>query len=163
MAMELSLEAAVELSAAIASNTAALERAERRKLQMAAAVSYVDEMAFSFTAANLPQALEADKRTKTGYWWAVQRISVAGLGATTDFINLWRANAPGEAGLPQKALHTFQIAVAGGIADWHPGRTGLLLRPRQGLGITGTFTGTLGVVAFDFIQVTDEQLPYFLL
>lgn len=161
--MELDVEVSARLCASLDANTAAYREAENRKRDLAASVSYIDEMAFSFTSAALPVALEADKRPKTGYWWAVQRVSIAGLGATTDFINLWRANAPGEAGLGQKALNTFQIAVAGGIANWHPGRTGLLLRPRQGLAVTGTFTGTTGIVSFDFIQVADAQLPYFLL
>lgn len=161
--VELDLEAAVQLSAAIGANTAALQQAEKRKRDLAASVSYIDEMAFSFTSLTAPALLEADKRPKTGYWWAIQRVSIAGLGATTDFVNLWRADSPAGAGAGQKALNTFQIAVAGGIANWHPGRTGLLLRARQGLAATGTFTGTQAIVSFDFIQVTDEQLPYFLL
>lgn len=46
---------------------------------------------------------------------------------------------------------------------WHPGRTGLLLKPNQSLIIAGGTTGNTYTVNVDVIQVTDDQLPRFLL
>jgi hypothetical protein len=161
--MELDAEVAAGLTAAITSNTSALAAAERRKRDLAAAVSYFAAPAFGFGSGAAVIA-PADNGPKDGFTWAVQHVAISGLGATTDFMNVYRgASVTDVEG--QNAQHTIQIPIAGAIGDWHPGRTGLLLRGanKERLIVTGTFTGTAGIVSYDVIQVTDAQLPYFLL
>jgi hypothetical protein len=49
------------------------------------------------------------------------------------------------------------------VATWHPGRTGLILKPEETLTFGGTFTGTGLFISFDVIQLHVSKLPYFLL
>jgi len=159
----LSVDLVAGLSAAIGENTRALRDAARQRQRLFEDVAYIDDVAFATGA--FPYAPPGDQfGPNVGYWWAVQRITMAGFGATTDFINLYRSSA-GAITVPNKALFTFQEAVAGGVATWHPGRTGLLLNGKSAasLAVNGTFTGAVLTVNCDVIQVTDAQLAAFLL
>jgi hypothetical protein len=90
-------------------------------------------------------------------------MRVAGLSATTDFLNISRGNA-----VPvtlANALHSFTIPIVGAIADWLPGGGGLLLdgNGRASLLFTGTSAAPEIIVNMDVIQVTDAQLPFYLM
>jgi hypothetical protein len=135
-------------------------RADRmRKQQLAAEVAYIDAPAISFGA--LPYA-PAGWGPNSGYNWAIQRVTMSGFGATTDYITVYRGNSTGFA-VGAYALYTFQEAVSGGVATWHPGRTGLVLKGDESIVFGGTFTGTTAYANIDVVQLTDAQLPYFLL
>jgi hypothetical protein len=150
----------VDLSAAITGLAGEMRAERERKRQLAADVWFVHAPAIQIPA--LPAAGQA-WGPNTGYCWAVQRITIAGFGATTDFITAYRGLSPTDV-QPQNALFTFQETVAGGVATWHPGRTGLILMPDEGLAFGGTFTGTSpAVVNVDVIQLTVAKLPYLLL
>lgn len=135
-------------------------RAEaQRKARLAADVSYIKTPGQSF--ASLP-GTTSNWGPGIGYCWAVQRITVAGFGATTDFVIAYRGNSNTDA-IPMNALFTFQETVAGGTSTWHPGRTGLVLTGDESLVFGGTFTGTACVISIDAIQLTNEKMAYFLL
>jgi len=135
-------------------------RAERKRMQdLAAEIAYISAPAIAFTA--VPYA-PPGWGPNTGYNWAVQRITLSGFGATTDYITAYRGNSTAHA-VAAQALYTFQEAVAGGASAWHPGRTGLVLKGDESIVFGGTFTGTQMVASIDVIQLTDAQLPGFLL
>lgn len=93
----------------------------------------------------------------------MQRITLSGFGATTDYVNLYRGTSTAQA-VGNNALFTFQEAVAGGVSTWHPGRTGLVLKAEESLVFGGSVSGGGTFFAnIDVIQLTDAQLPYFLL
>lgn len=161
--MEIDVSALADLNLSIKSNTQAIREAEARKRAMAAAVSWLVTPGFAFTA--LPFAPPTDQfGPQAGWNWAVQRVTIAGLGATTDLVTLYRGTSVTHA-LGNNALFSFTIPVAGAVATWHPGGKGLILRgqSQDSLAVAGTFTGTTGFVSVDVVQVTDEQLPYYLL
>jgi hypothetical protein len=137
--------------------------AERqRKERLALDVTYVSAPGVSYAA--LPGAT-ADWGPKRGWAWAIQRITVSGLAATTDFATVFRGNSTAAA-VPENALFTFQIATLGAVAPWTPGRTGLILRARESLVFGGTFTGSATaplVISVDAVQLAEAKLPYFLL
>jgi hypothetical protein len=150
------------LEFALTANTRALESAERRRAEMAAAVSYISDFpALQFAA--VPFAPGNGKwGPKPGFNWAIQNIAVAGLG-TADYLTVYRGNSK-EAVQPNNARHTFTVAVAGAVDNWHPGRTGLVLIGREvpSLCFSGSISAAI-TVSGELIQVADEQLPYFLL
>ena|SRR5215469_235796 len=158
-------DASLRLCASLDANTAMLRATENRRRQMALDVSYVpDPITIQFAGSALTAGkLWKDFQPRTGWNWAVQHVAVAGLG-TSDYLNLCRGFSTADA-QTQKGLHSFTVSTAGTIADWHPGRTGLVLlgRDMASLVFTGSSSATALSVTADVIQVSDEQLPYFLL
>jgi hypothetical protein len=69
----------------------------------------------------------------TGYAWAVQRLTVAGLGAT-DTVSAYR----GPASAVTAASNNLLNILTGAAPTWHPGRTGLILSPGDTLVVAGT-------------------------
>jgi hypothetical protein len=155
----LTLDISADLIAAINGNTAAVRDAERRRLQLAGEVAYIETPSFSFGA--LP-FVAPGWGPNSGFNWAIQSMVLSGFGATTDFVNVYRGNSAAAA-VGNNARFTFQQAVAGGAAPWNPGRTGFILKGDESIVFSGTFTGTTMFASIDVIQVTDAQLPYFLL
>jgi len=155
------ISATAQLSVAIGDLTTELATERRRKLQLTQDVAYIEAPPITGTSVPLSQA---GWGPNTGYAWAVQRITVAGLGATTDLLTAYRGNAVLPNGQPpQNALYSFTIAAAGAVATWHPGRTGLILQAEESMIFTGTFTGTQLAISLDVIQLHGSKLPYFLL
>ena len=155
----LDIDLSAQISASINGLTTELRRDRLRKENLAADCSYIETPPIYFNA--VPYAA-AGWGPNTGFSWAIQRVTVAGLGATTDFLTVYRGTAAAAAA-GNNALYTLQEAVAGGVATWHPGRTGLILKADESLVFAGTFTGTTCFVNIDAIQLTDANLPYFLL
>lgn len=152
--------ASVRLCASLDSLTVAM-RAQQEARASASDVWYVHAPAMSFPAAALPAAGQA-WGPNTGFAWAVQRLSVSGFGNSTDFVNAYRGLSPFDA-QPQNALWSFSVPAQGDVSTWHPGRTGLVLMPDEGLVFGGTFTGANVIVSADVIQMTLRHLPQFLL
>lgn len=155
----LEADASVGLHIAVGNLVSELQAEARRKAQLAADVSYVSAPAISLSS--LPVAT-ANWGPGKGWAWAVQRITIAGFGATTDFVIAYRGNSTTDA-IGANATFTFQEAVAGGTSTWHPGRTGLVLRGDESIVFGGTITGTACVASIDVIQLAESKLPYFLL
>jgi hypothetical protein len=159
----LEIDASAQLALSINGLAAQMAADRRWRADLAADVSFVQ--APPFTVASLPAVAGSQWGPNTGFNWAVQRISVSGFGATTDYVNAYRGTTAAQA-VGNNALYTFQEAVAGAVSTWHPGRTGLVLRGDESLCFAGTFTGSASAPLYfciDVIQLTDAQLPYFLL
>lgn len=152
-------DAAIGLHVAVGNLVSELRAEAQRKARLAADVSYASAPAITVTS--LPAAPSGWGPGK-GWCWAVQRITVAGFGATTDFVIAYRGTSTTDA-VAANALFTFQEAVAGGTSTWHPGRTGLVLRGDESLVFGGTLTGSACVISVDVIQLADAKMPYFLL
>ena len=154
---------AATLEVSLGKLVAALDRQERRRQQMAADLTYVPGLTFPpFASAALPFSPGAAWGPRPGYWWAVQAIRVAGL-VTADALTVYRGNSAAAA-VAANGLHTFTVAVNGAIADWPPGSSALLLngQDQSSLVFAGTLAGT-ATVNLDVIQMTEAQLPYFLM
>ena len=151
---------AATLEVSLGRLAAALDRQERRRQQMAADIMYIPGLTFPpFASAALPFLPGSAWGPRPGYWWAVQAIRVAGL-ATADVLTVYRGSSK-EAAIGENALNTFTVPVAGAVANWHPGHTGLLMsgQDNASLVFNGTLAGT-ALVNLDVIQVTDAQVPY---
>lgn len=99
----------------------------------------------------------------TGFAWAVQRVTVAGLtgGATPDVVSLYRG--PGAAAA--QTNDNLLTVVTGASPTWHPGRTGLILQEGERVTVAGsglTATGQITLTG-EVIQMEQWLLPHFLL
>jgi hypothetical protein len=154
------LDLSARLIASIDGLRASIDRDRRRREDLAADVAFIEAPAYSFTAV---PAAQSGWGPNTGFSWAVQRITITGFGATTDYVTAYRGTSTAQT-VGNNALYTFQEAVAGGVSTWHPGRTGLVLKAEESLVFGGSISGGgTFFAAVDVIQLTDAQLPYFLL
>lgn len=151
----------VRVCASLDGLTSEMRADRQRKAMLAAEIAYLPAQAAQFSS--LPYEMrQAGYGPKPGYNWAVQAIAVEGLG-TSDYLNLYKGQTAA-ADVAGYGRWTFTVSVAGAIAAWHPGRTGLVLRgaSRDSIVFNGSIAGTVTVNS-DVIQLTDEQMPYFLL
>lgn len=156
--------AAATLEVSLGRLARALESEQRRRANLAAAVSYIPGIAFKpFTGASLPAVPGAGTWPTPGYTWAVQAIRMAGLGVA-DVVNLYRGT-DAHAAVDNNALWTFTVPVAGAVSAWHPGGKGLLLsgNGQAALLFAGTSASGALTVNMDVIQIADAQLPFYLL
>jgi hypothetical protein len=138
-----------------------VETREREKTlrREASAVWSVQSPAFAF---NTLPFVPLNWGPNTGYAWAIQRISIGGFGAATDFVNVYLGLSAADVQF-QNARWSFSVPIVGEVATWNPGRTGFVLMPDQGIILGGTFTGTTGYCSVDVIQLETWMLPDFLL
>lgn len=96
----------------------------------------------------------------TGYAWAVQRVTVAGLAAA-DVASLYRGPGTSSAQTADNLLTT----VTGASPTWHPGRTGLILQEGERVTAAGTGLTATGQITLtgEVIQMEQWLLPHFLL
>ena len=95
---------------------------------------------------------------KTGYVWAVSRVTAKGLGAT-DTVWVYRTNGSGSAA----ALDSAAAALLTNSAPfWNPSRTGLVLQEGDGITVQGTTTASV-TVSIDVIMMEAWVVPDFLL
>ena len=154
------VDAAVRLTASVDGLAAVMLRQERDRQDMAAAISYIDAPAFPLAGSSLPLLLP--HRPRVGYSWAVQRMTVSGLG-TSDYLTVYKGRSVSDA-VASNALHSFTVSTASAAADWEPGRTSLILRGADagGLVFGGSSFNAL-TVSWDAVQIADAQLAWFLL
>ena len=135
----------------------AAEREWREKI--AAAIAPVEVPAIgAFTAGPY---LQAAWGPKDGYFWAVQRLTVATLGSS-DVLQVYRGASVADVNGAQNLLQAWQ-GTAGAVQTWNPGRTGCMLAARQTLIFTGTLAAGPYMANADVIQLESWLLPYFLL
>lgn len=109
----------------------------------------------------LPSLRSSDGGPNGGYFWAVQRVTVGPIGATTDLVSVYRGTSSFDV-QPQNALQSFFSTVVGSFVTWHPGGKGLVLMPDQAIVAGGTITGTNPMLSMDVIQGTLAQLAAYL-
>ena len=113
------------------------------------------------------RAAGADMSPQEGFFWFVQRLSLAGLTAG-DVVNLSRTGGQ-VFGVSATRIHTFACPVgvgAGlGVADWEPGSMGLVMRPDDSfwLDSAGTLTATEIILTGQAIQVAIPWLGRYLM
>jgi len=153
------LEVSASVSAGLGALAAELAAERRWREQLAAAIAPVEVPAIgAFTAGPY---LQAAWGPKDGYCWAVQRLTVATLGAA-DLLQVYRGASVADVNGSQNLLNGWQGS-AGTVQTWNPGRTGCMLAARQTLIFTGTLSGGPYMVNADVIQLESWLLPYFLL
>jgi hypothetical protein len=98
---------------------------------------------------------------KTGYFWAIQRVTVAGL-VTTDAVQVFKAGIASPVGATPGNQVT-QAAISNTVA-FNPGRTDLILQPGDFLIINGTGLTSASITgSFDAVVGLLEMLPDYLL
>jgi hypothetical protein len=98
---------------------------------------------------------------KTGYFWAIQRLTVAGL-VTTDAVQVYKAGIASPVGATPGNQVT-QAAITNAVA-FNPGRTDLILQPGDFLIINGTGLSSTSITgSFDAVVGLLEMLPDYLL
>jgi hypothetical protein len=156
----LEIDFSAQVAASIGGLTEELRADRLRRQNLAADVAYLETPPISFTA--LPYAA-VGWGPNTGFNWAVQRVTMSGFGATTDYVNMYRGTITAQA-VGENGLYTFQVPVVGGLSEWKPGSKGLILKGDESLVFGGTITGGGTFFAnVDVIQLTDAQLPSFLI
>jgi hypothetical protein len=109
--------------------------------------------------------MPADLGPKTGYVWAVQRVTITNPNAAAgDFAEVFKATAVNDVSAQQNQLYSFFGATP---LPWHTGRTGLILKPYRRLAISygaSAGTGATSVLcSIDVIQLEERLLARFLL
>jgi hypothetical protein len=96
---------------------------------------------------------------KTGYFWAIQRFTVAGLG-TSDVVIIYKGSV---AGVPGAVPQNQVSGPIGAATQYNPGRTDLILQPGDFLTVYGTgLTSTSITASADMIVGTIDTLADFL-
>ena len=150
------LDVWAKLGVRIESLTSELREARQERALLWQEVRFVPVNPVQAAFAALPVVLQVTP--KHGFTWAVQRVTVAGIGASPDVVLVYRGSSPADVA-PQNFLNVLTAAAP----TWHPGRTGLLLKPSQTLILAGGTTGNTYTLSADVIQVSDDQLPYYML
>jgi hypothetical protein len=104
-------------------------------------------------------AIKALWGPNTGYAWAIQRLTVGGLGGT-DSLLVYRGYSGAADVQPQNLVGPPLTAAA---PNMFPGKSGLILMPDQSLVFGGTLTGaSTYTVSGNAVQVTLDRLSRFL-
>jgi hypothetical protein len=156
----LHLDASADLVLALGSLTAELRKEDLRRRRLAASMYPV--VAPPVSLVGLPALRSADGGPNTGYFWAVQRITVGPFGAGTDLITVYRGASVNDV-QPQNALNSFFTAQAGAFVPWHVGGKGLILRGDESLIFAGTITGASPIANIDAHQGTLAVLTDYIL
>lgn len=150
------LDVWAKLGVRIESLTSELRAQREERARLWAEIRFVPLNPVQAPFASLPALMAVTP--KHGFTWAVQRVTVAGIGASPDTVSVYRGASLSDV-VPQNLLNVLTAA----SPTWHPGGKGLLLKPSQTLIIAGGTTGNTYTLSADVIQVSDDQLPYYLL
>jgi hypothetical protein len=123
------------------------------------AMHWVPAPAFPLSA--LPYVPPANGGPGMNFAWAIQRVTVGPIGATTDAVTIYKGRSVVDVA-PQNALATFTGA-AGAFVPWTPGHAGVILMPGESLIAAGTITGANPVLSWDVKIMDLDALPFYLL
>ncbi len=156
----LEIGAMAQLCAQLGSVAGELAEQNKRRRKLAASLWPVHAPAIPLAA--LPVVRTSDGGPNTGYFWAVQRITVGPIGAGTDLITVYRGTSVLDV-QPQNALNSFFSSQAGAFVPWHVGGKGLILMPDECLIFAGTITGANPMANLDAHQgMADVLVDYIL-
>ena len=149
-----------QLCAQLGSVAEQLRAQNERRRKLAASLWPVHPPAISLVT--LPVLRTSDGGPNTGYFWAVQRITVGPIGAGTDLVTVYRGTSVLDV-QPQNALNSFFSSQVGAFVPWHVGGKGLILMPDEGLIFAGTITGASPMANIDAHQgMADVLVDYIL-
>lgn len=152
----------VDLAAQVGSLVMELKTERRRRSvfeqKMQQAIRSVPLLSIQQAAGTPATFASLDWVCKTGYVWAVQRVTAKGLGST-DVVWVYRTD-----GSSSNAAQDSNAAaqLTNGVPFWHPGRTGLVLQQGDGIVVQGTTTASV-TVSVDIILMEAWVVPDFLL
>lgn len=158
--MSIEAEAYAGLCASVGQLVGELREQNLRRRRLAAQLYPV--VAPPVSLAGLPALRSADGGPNTGFFWAIQRITVGPFGAGTDLITVYRGANVGDV-QPQNALNSFFTAQVGAFVPWHVGGKGLILRGDESLIFAGTITGASPIANIDAHQGTLAVLTDYIL
>lgn len=163
------LDITAGLSVSLAGLAETMRAQEQRRRERAAAISWISLPAAQFTlnGSSLPWAFP-QMGPRTGYFWAVQRVAVAGMlvAATyqaSDTVSLYKGFSIADA-QQQNLLNVISAQAPA----WHPGGRGLILREREHIIVGtnqpgGSNSGNTVTINVDAIQILNRYLPEFLI
>lgn len=126
--------------------------------RQAAELWYIEIPAVQFAGSGAP-FLKALWGPNTGYAWAINRLTVGGLGGT-DSMLVYRGYSGAADVQPQNLVGPPLTAAA---PNMFPGKSGLILMPEQSLVFAGTLTGaSIYTVSGNAVQVTLDRLSRFM-
>lgn len=158
MHVELDADLAVQIGGLVAELKADRARRELFDQKMQQAIRYVPLPPVQQGSGTPATFASPDWVCKDGYCWAVQRITAKGLGST-DTVWVYRTAASGSGEVADSAAANPLTAT---VPAWTPGRTGLLLQPRDGITVQGTTTAAV-TISVDVILLEAWIVPDFLL
>lgn len=156
------LEAGAELTAHLGALVAEMRVERRRRAdfeqKMMQAIRVVPLIAVQQPAGAPATFASFDWVCKTGYVWAVQRITAKGLGST-DTVWVYRTDgSSSSAALDSNAM----FVLTNTAPAYNPSRTGLVLQQGDGITVQGTTTASV-TVSIDVIMMEAWVVPDFLL
>lgn len=158
----LEVDAMAELTVqfrALATHAAARAQSDRRAAEAIRVVPIQPQGAAPVSGAFTISSASNVLGPNTGYAWAVQSLSVAGLGSA-DTASLYIGPATATAVAP----NNFKQAFTAAAPAWQPGRTGLILNQGDTLVLAGTgLTSPLVTLTGQVIVMESWLLPLFLL
>lgn len=126
--------------------------------RQAAELWYIEIPAVQFAGSGVP-FIKALWGPNTGYAWAIQRLTVAGL-AGADSMLVYRGYSGAADIQPQNVVGPPLTPAA---PNMFPGKSGLILMPDQSLVFGGTLTGaTTYTVSGNAVQLTLDRLSRFM-
>ena len=147
-----------QLSGLVAEMRAERKRRADYEQKMVQAIRLVPLLPVQQPAGTPATFASLDWVCKTGYVWAVQRVTAKGLGST-DTVWVYRTNGSGSSA----ALDSSAANILTNTAPaWQPSRTGLLLEQGDGITVQGTTTASV-TVSIDVIMMEAWIVPDFLL
>ena len=159
----LSLEADADLTVQVGTLVAELQTERRRrsvfeqKMQQAIRGG-IPLLSVTQAAAAPATFVSPDWVCKTGYDWAVQLVTAKGLGST-DTLWVYKTSA---SGLQEVADSAAKWLLTNTAPAWHPGRTGLVMHPGDGIALQGTITAQV-TVNIEVIMLETWITPDYLL
>lgn len=159
----LDLEAGADLAVHIGALAAEIKMDRQRRAlyekQMQQAIRGGVPLLSVSQAAGAPATFASpDWVCKTGYDWAVQLVTAKGLGST-DTLWVYKTSASGAQEVTDSAAKWLLTNAA---PAWHPGRTGLVAHPGDGIVLQGTTTAQV-TVNIEVIMLETWITPDYLL
>lgn len=156
------VEASADLAASLGRLATEYERDRRQRYEfqqrMQGAIRDTPLLSVTLPAGAPQTFASPDWVCKTGYEWFAQLITAKGLG-TTDTLWVYRTSASGVQQVGDSAARWLLTNTA---PAWTPGRTGLAMKPGDGLVLQGTTTAAV-TVNIDVVIVEQWLVPDFLL
>jgi hypothetical protein len=158
----LELEANASLGLALGRVATALEAAQRDNQRAQRSIMSIPIKPHSNAVVSTAVTIlshESDLGPRTGYAWAIQRLTVGGL-SSGDLVSVYKGPPVSVTADPTMLVQVLTNTTP----TWVPGRTGLILFPGDTIVVTGTgLQATTVTLSGEVIQMEQWVVPDFLL